>query len=177
MARDERLRKAYELGFNYEMKFGGCCQCTIAAIQDALQLQNDDIFKAGTAFAGGLGLMSDGICGALIGGAIVLSYRFGRERTNFSDPQRTRLHVYKLTEKLHNRFKKKYGGYTCKDVQKKLFGRSYNLRDAIELEEFLQAGGHKDKCTSTVGTTAKWTVDIILEEEKRELESCYQKSC
>jgi len=30
------------LGFKYEKSITGCCQCTIAAIQDALDIRNDD---------------------------------------------------------------------------------------------------------------------------------------
>jgi hypothetical protein len=40
--------KAYELGKEYEKSYMGCSQCAIAALQDALDMRNDDIFKAAT---------------------------------------------------------------------------------------------------------------------------------
>ena len=51
-------------------------------------------------------------------------------------------------------------------VQKKVFGRSFNLRDDEEKEQFRAAGAHEDddKCCAAVGDGAKWAVEIILDE-------------
>ena len=45
----EVLDRAFERGKNYEMKNGGCPQCTLAAICDVLGVENDAVFKAATA--------------------------------------------------------------------------------------------------------------------------------
>jgi len=41
-----------ELAFNkakqYEMRSGGCSQCTLAGVFDALGVDDDDVFKAAT---------------------------------------------------------------------------------------------------------------------------------
>jgi hypothetical protein len=44
----EMLDKAYKLGKEYEKTYRGCGQCVIAALQDALEIRNDDIFKSAT---------------------------------------------------------------------------------------------------------------------------------
>ena len=160
----EILKKAYELGFNYEKEYGGCCQSVLAAIQDTLDMKNDAIFKAGTGLAGGLGATGAGTCGALSGGAMTISSRIGRDRNNFKDPEKIRFQAYLLAKKLYDRFVEEYGSGTCNDIQKRLFGRSYNLLDPAEFEAFEKAGGHIDKCTSVVGNAAKWTVEIMLEQ-------------
>jgi C_GCAxxG_C_C family probable redox protein len=170
MQKQEKLNKAYELGFKYEVEYGGCCQSTIAAIQDALELRSEDVFKSGTGIAGGIGLVWKGLCGSLIGGAMMISYKFGRERSNFADPQKTRFVTYRLTEQLYDRFVKEYGSAYCYDIQDKIFGGvAYNLRTEKGLKLFLEDGGHRDKCPYVVGKGAQWAVEIILdEEEKRE---------
>ena len=44
----ELADKAYNLGKEYERTYRGCSQCVIAALQDALEIRNDDIFKSAT---------------------------------------------------------------------------------------------------------------------------------
>ena len=160
-SKETLLKKAYELGFNYEREYGGCCQCVLAAIQDTLDMRNDALFKAGTGFAGGMGVTGVGPCGALSGGVMAISSQIGRERQNIKDPERIRWTAYDLTKKLYEKFVEEYGGGTCKEIQKKLFGRSFNLRDPNEYKEYEKAGGHATKCPSVVGNAAKWTVEIL----------------
>ena len=164
---DERAKKAFELGFKYEQDYGGCAQCTMAAVQNVLKSRNDDVFKAATGLVGGIGLVGKGTCGALIGGGLALGYRFGREYSNFADPKGTRYIACELVAQLYDRFLEEYGSGSCHDIQTKLFGRAYTLRDKKELEEFKKDGGHKDKCPTVVGKSAQWTVEMILEEEKK----------
>jgi len=71
---------AWKLGFDYEKKYRGCSQCTIAAIQGALGLRNDFVFKAGSGLATGGGLPRVGFCGGYSGEVMVMSTIFGRRR-------------------------------------------------------------------------------------------------
>ena len=112
---------------------------------------------------GGTALSSQGTCGALAGGMIAISTLVGSTYQEFTEGQKKRL-VFKYTKLLYNRFIKEYGSPLCCDVQKKLFGRSYNLLDKQEYEAFEKAGAHVDKCTSVAGNAAKWTAEIILNE-------------
>jgi len=166
--REDILKKAYELGFKYEATYGGCCQSTIAAIQDALGIKNDDVFKCGTGIAGGVGLVWKGLCGSLMGGVMMISYIFGRDRSNFADPEKTRFAVYQLAEQLYNRFVQEYGSAYCYDIQSRVFGGlAYNLRTEKGFRQFLEDGGHRDKCPDVVGKGAQWAVEIILDEQER----------
>jgi len=44
----ELVEKAYTLGKEYDKTYRGCSQCVIAALQDVLEIRNDDIFKSAT---------------------------------------------------------------------------------------------------------------------------------
>ncbi len=50
------VQAAYDKGRDYEGRATDCCQCVIAAIQDAINCENNDILRAGSALAGGLGV-------------------------------------------------------------------------------------------------------------------------
>lgn len=61
----EIIQHAFFLGFEYEKTIRGCCQCTIAAIQDALEIQNDAVFRAGSGLTAGGGISCEGSCGGV----------------------------------------------------------------------------------------------------------------
>jgi len=160
----ELLEKAYELGKTYERTYRGCGQCVIAALQDALNIRNDDIFKAATGLAGGTGLASDSGCGAYTGAIMVLSSLVGRERNDFSDSENIRFKTHQLTRKFRERFIREYGSVICRDIQNKILGRYYDLADPQEYEKFHNAGAHDVHCPEVVGKAAKWMAEIILKE-------------
>jgi len=107
--KEELLEKAYELGFEYEKKYKGCSQCTLGAVQDLFGIQDDAIFKAASGFAGGGGITIEGSCGGFTGGVMVLSQLCGRERSNFEDPDRTRMHSFDMAKRLIDAFKAEFG--------------------------------------------------------------------
>lgn len=157
------LENVYQLAFQYEAKLGSCPQCVLASLKETLGIGNESIFQASQGLSGGTALSSQGTCGALTGGMIAISTLVGRTYQEFTDGQKKRL-VFKYTKFLYDRFIREYGSPLCCDVQKKLFGRSYNLLNKQEYEAFEKAGGHVYKCTSVAGNTAKWTAEIILNE-------------
>lgn len=160
-------RKAYDLGFQYEKIYKGCSQCVLAAVQDLFGERNDDVFRAASGLAGGAGLCGDSGCGGYSGGIMALSQLHGRVRENFPDPERTRRKSFDLAKKLHDKFIAEYGSVICRDIQQKILGRGYYLRDPEEFEKFEKAGAHAEKCPSVVGNAAKWVTEILWEEGNR----------
>jgi len=158
------LNKAFERGKQHEMKSGGCSQCTIAGIFEALDIENADVFRATAGLADGVGLTGDGHCGALSGGVMAISYLFGRKKEDFGDMMKL-LDVCILSKKLHDQFLEKYGTCRCADIQNKFFGKFYNLYDPFEFKADAKAGV-LDKCSTLVGEVARMATKIIL--EKRE---------
>ena len=157
------LKKVYQLAFEYEQKYHYCSQCTVAALQETYQIKNDEVFSASFALGGGLANTSEGTCGALAGGAMIIGYFYGRKREEFFKGISNKKANY-LTKKLYDRFVQEYKSCICKDVQKKIFGRSFNFWDEKEKEIFEKSGGHIDKCPDVVAKTAQWTFKIIEEE-------------
>ena len=152
---------AYELGYEYEAKYGACSQCTILAIMDALKKRNRDVFKASFGFAGGIGSLSE-TCGALAAGIMMISLEHGRELENLTtQSEEERRDCMQMVRDLHARYIEEYGSTKCADVHMKIFGRTFDQWDPEEFDEFLRLGGHVDKCTTVVGNVARWTVEIL----------------
>lgn len=160
----EVAEKACKLGKEYEKTYRGCSQCVIAALQDALEIRNDDIFKSATGLAGGTGLAGDSGCGAYIGAVLVLSSLVGRERNNFSDPEGIRFRTHQLSRKFREKFVREYGSVVCRDIQNKILSRYYYLPDPQEYEKFHNAGAHDVHCPEVVGKAARWMTEIVLQE-------------
>jgi C_GCAxxG_C_C family probable redox protein len=168
MSNEELIKKAYDLGFKNEREYRGCAQCAISAIQDVLGAQNDFVYKAGSGLAGGAGECTDGLCGAYSGAIIMMSLFFGRERkdeaTEFG--RKEKYDSFHMASALHEKFIEKYGSVICSGIQKKIFGRSFDLRKDKDKQAFRNAGAHEldDKCCMVVGDGARWGTELILNE-------------
>jgi len=158
--KEEVIKKAFELGKKYEQKCTGCAQTAIAAIFDSLDIWNDDVFKAASGLADGLGLTGDGSCGALVGSSMVIGYLFGREKQDFPNITKP-MKSYGLVKELHDKYVEKYGTCRCYDVQKRGLGRTYNLWDPKEMKEAFSSG-MLDYCSTIVGEVAAMATEIIL---------------
>ncbi|MFX0094764.1 MAG: C-GCAxxG-C-C family protein [Candidatus Hodarchaeota archaeon] len=159
MLDQELLEQVYQLAYNYESQYGNCPQCVIAAVSEVFSLSLEELLKSAHGLAGGVGLSGAGTCGALSGGVMVLGHFYGRERKYFG--QRF-LKSYQKVKELYDKFIEEFGGPTCHEVQKKLFGRSFNLWDKDDFRKFEEAGAHKDKCPQVTGNVAKWVTTMLL---------------
>lgn len=167
MSKEQLSEKAYKLGFDYESNNHGCAQCTLAAVQDTLGLGDDSAFKGASGLSGGVGRMGH-VCGALTGGVIAIGLSMGRERKDFDSDHIPQLYyTEEVAKKLHDKFMEEYGTCNCREIQQKIFGRTFDLWNPGHWEIFEELGGHVDKCPSVVGKAARWTVEIILEEEEK----------
>ena len=112
-------------------------------------MRSDEALKAATAFGGGIGGMGSA-CGALIGGSMALSLLYGRSYDDMlkgkqSGKEKEQETLRILTKKLGERFEQEYGSFLCNDIEKKIFGRSFNKWNPAEREVKEAMGGHKDK--------------------------------
>jgi hypothetical protein len=158
------IERARALGFEYEKTITGCCQCTIAAVQDALDMRNDAVFKAGSGLTAGGGLSCAGSCGGYTGGVMVMSSVFGRCRQNWDNDRNEKDCAHRMAGALLNRFKRSYGSHICRKIHQRIFGRDFDLKVAAQRGDFEKLGAHVDKCTLVVGEAAAWAVELILEE-------------
>jgi len=156
----EIMQEVYQLGVELESTKYGCAQCTIAALQKAFEIENKDIFQAACPLSGGLGATTEGTCGALSGGVMILGYLWGRNKEEFEKGTNDR-ESQALAKLLYDRFIQEHGSCRCKDIQTKLLGRSFNFWDDEDMEAFEKAGGHRDKCPVVVAKACIWTAKII----------------
>ena len=165
MQKEEILNMAYEKGKKYELENGDCAQCTLSVVFEALGIEDDGVFRSATALADGLGLTTNGHCGALSGGAMAIGYLFGRKKEDFAIMKKL-VKANLLTKKLHDWYLERYGTIRCADVQQKLGGRVYNMYEPADFEQAVK-DGFFNISSSLVGDVARMTTQIILEERER----------
>ncbi|MGA2481020.1 MAG: C-GCAxxG-C-C family protein [Spirochaetia bacterium] len=158
------MRSAFDHGYSYEARYRSCGQCTVAAVQDALGIRNDVVFKTASCLGGGIGKLCDGSCGAYTGGVLMIGLLWGRIRDKFDGDAENKLASDKLTVGLHKEFVREFGSVTCREIHDRLFGRRFDLWDDADRELFDQAGAHRDKCTMVVAKAASLTTGLILGE-------------
>ncbi len=164
-SKEEILDKAYKLAYKYEAERGSCPQCVLAALHEIFEITDPETIKAADALAGGSALSTKGTCGALAGGLLAISSIVGRTYKDFSEGEQKR-RVFQYAKKFYDNFVKEYGSPVCQDIHKKLFGRTFDLLNQKDYQEFEKAGAHVDKCTSVSGNAARWAAEIILELKK-----------
>lgn len=164
--RQELMEEVYKLGMEYEQTREYCAQCVVAALEKVLEIKDKGIFQASYPLTGGLADTTQGTCGALSGGAMILGYLYGRSEEEF-EQNVSNNRATDLVKKLYDRSIKEYGSCLCKGVQKSIFGRSFDFWNEEDNKAFEQAGGHKDKCPTVVARLAAWTVEIIWDEENK----------
>lgn len=175
MEKEKILLEAERRAYRYEQEYRDCAQCTLLAIQELFGLESEEALKAATGFAGGIG-RSSSLCGAFTGGVMALGLKYGRDLRTMRHPDpETRLHLFReiedrldrLIQRLSERFVETYGSTVCKEIETKLFGRSFDKWNPEERKEKDRLGGHEDKCPSVVGNGTRWVAELILEEEAK----------
>jgi C_GCAxxG_C_C family probable redox protein len=148
---------AYQKALDYELAYGCCPQCVLATIQETVGIIDDGTIKASHGLSGGGGLMGYGACGALTGGLMALSARFGRDRDKL-DKGRC-INNFKKSKELVERFRDTFGGITCAELQQQFTGRTYDMWNADEYKAFDQDRGQQ--CAHATGTVTKWVIEML----------------
>lgn len=172
LSQEQLLEKVYELGVGFERYSGSCSQCTVAALHEILGFESV-IVKVASSSCGGQAGCSVGTCGAVVGGAIVLDYYLGRpaellSATSESQAGQDALEsIMEVSGAFCKRFNDEYGSILCPGIQKKIYGRSFNLQDPADWDAFMEAGAHSDptKCMRVVGSAARWVLEILIEKK------------
>ena len=154
--------RASQLAADYEKTCTGCAQSAVAGLLDAFEIDSEDVFRAASGLADGIGLTGDGSCGSLTGCAMVIGLIFGRERKDHRDMMKP-MQSYLLCKELHEGIIREYGSCRCHDIQQKIMGRTYNLLDPKELEEAMKEG-MLEHCAGVVGRTTRRAAELILKE-------------
>ena len=165
--KEEIIKKAHDLGVEYEAKYKGCCQSTFLAIVDALRWGGleiipkdveDKLYPGICLLTAGVCMTGEGTCGAVAGSVMAIGFALGipQETDDVSIANRAGI---KVRDTLLAEYYKKYGSILCKDVMRKYFGKAWNLVSDEMTQEFL---GITDGCT--IRSTASLATGIILDE-------------
>ncbi|MCX7155691.1 MAG: C-GCAxxG-C-C family protein [Rhodocyclales bacterium] len=149
--------QAYAKAVKYELDYGCCPQCVLATVQETVGIVDDQTIKASHGLSGGGGLLGEGVCGALSGGLLALSAKYGRDRDKLDRGRY--INNFKKARELTERFRTEFGGVTCKELQQQFTGRTYDMWDAAEYKAFDDARGQK--CAHATGTVTKWVVELL----------------
>ena len=158
-------RKALENDF-----YSGCSQSVLGALQEEFGIGNKESFKAATVLSGGVARQGE-TCGAIIGALSALGLVMGRERMEDEETYKAMMpHSIEVRNRFREELKKQFGfkgeleSTLCRDIQKELYGRSFNMVDDEGRQEFLDAGGHSETgCPKVCGIAAQVAAEKILD--------------
>ena len=129
-------------------------------MQDKLKVGSQEVFKAGSALAGGVARRGE-TCGALTGAIMGLCCLVGRERLEDTEQYRRAMAE---AQRVYDAFKEKIGHTICSEIHKIRYGKVYRLFIPEEGKAFHEMGGHGRKgCPEVCGVAAKIAAEVILD--------------
>ena len=156
-SKSELADEVYENAVCYELDCGGCPQCVLTAVQDAVGLVEDQTIKAAHGLSGGGGLLGKGTCGALAGGLMAISVKRGRDRDQLYKGKY--INNFQKSRELIERFRNEFNGVTCEELQKNFTGNTYDMWDSEQYSQFDKERGMK--CAHAAGTVARWVIEML----------------
>ncbi|MEW5789176.1 MAG: C-GCAxxG-C-C family protein [Pseudomonadota bacterium] len=155
--KSQAAEQAYEKALRYELDYGCCPQCVLAAVQETVGVIDDATIKASHGLSGGGGLSGQGACGALTGGLMALSAKRGRDRDKL-DRGRF-IGNFQKGKELVERFKAEFGGVTCEELQARFTGRTWDMWKPEEYKAFSDARGLQ--CAEATARVTRWVVEMM----------------
>jgi C_GCAxxG_C_C family probable redox protein len=151
-------------------KFSGCSQAVLLALQEAFKIGDEESFKSATVLSGGVARRGE-TCGALIGGLLALGLVVGRKDiTNTQAYRDAMVPANYIIEEFKNRLKIEFNfskplfSTICRDIQERIYGRSFDLNNPEEYHLFLDAGGHSQQgCPKVCSIATVVTAQKLLE--------------
>jgi C_GCAxxG_C_C family probable redox protein len=160
------IEKAAQLAYDYELKYFGCSQTTLAGLIEAFAMGGPELLRASTCLAGGIARRGH-VCGALTGGLILIGYLTGRDDMEMF-PQYQR--AMEWGNVLYAKFLKEFGTVSCSGIQELKFGRKYDLQNLEEREELHRKMAELgDGCQSVTSAGARLTGEVIAEILKQDV--------
>ncbi len=155
-------QQAYERAFDLDVKFGCCPQCVLTTVKETVGHVTDETIKASHGLSGGGSLVGEGMCGALTGGLLALGAKKGRDADKLDKGRG--IANFNAGKKLVEQFKEEFGGTTCKELQEKFSGQTWDFWKPEEYQGFKDARG--DRCAYATGIVTKWVVEELTPRKK-----------
>lgn len=99
-----------EQAYAYHKQGYNCCQCVLMAFSDRLETMGQ-LIDIGAGFGGGAG--TGELCGAVVGGIMVLSALTPMDP---ADPAGSKKRALALSRELQKRFDQRYGAVRCREL-------------------------------------------------------------
>ena len=129
-----------------------CCTAVLMAFRDKLGLSEQQCYGISSGMGGGL--RTGNVCGALIGGVMVLGVLFPHDPTT---GEAGKAYNTELTQRLQSRFAEKQGDTLCAVLKP---------REALYQKKNYIAHGAEKSCDHYIALTVELVEEIIEEEEK-----------
>ncbi len=156
-SREKVLDRVAWAAYHNERAYEGCSRSVLQALQSHLHLGDAGALKASTGLAAGVARMGES-CGALTGAVMAIGLALGSEEPKDVQAYRDTMEA---AAEMHNRFKEETGSSLCFEIQKRLFGRSFDFKRDEEAEEWYKTAG-LDECPVVCAISARIAADIIL---------------
>jgi len=145
-------------------KYSCCSQSVLLALQEAFDIGDQESFRAATVLSGGVARRGE-TCGALLGGLMALGLVYGRDDIRDTQAYRDAMKpANEIVDEFKRRLEEEFGfdepldSTICRDIQERIYGRSFDLNNPEDYPLFLEAGGHDDEgCPKTCAVAAKVT--------------------
>lgn len=144
----------------YKNRYHGCAPTSFALIADFTGIDSSDAFKALVGLSGGIGLVGNSACGALIGAAAAISLAFDLDREVLATNHDAEFKVHVAVRSVVDKFVAKYGGVTCNEVQIALHGKAFDLNSEEQREEFNLI---EKRCPEAIKDAVEWAIDSLLQ--------------
>lgn len=173
---EELISKAKQRAL--ESPYHGCATSTFTALAEVLEMESrDEVFKCMIGLAGGVGHLTKGTCGALIGAAAAISLNYNKSKRDVIEAIGTpnALHpqdpyiplffqdIFEAIALVANKLQEKYGGTLCNEIQRSLYGKAFDLlnpKKHVKFVEFMQS--YPVNCYTVESDIVGWTMGILL---------------
>ena len=157
---EKLIERSAQLAYQYEIKYFGCCQTTLAGLIEAFGIGGPDLLRASTCLAGGVARRGH-VCGALTGGLMMIGFLTGRDDLEmFAQYQR----AMDYADLLYSKFQDEFGTVNCSEIQKMKFGRTFDLQSQEEREELHKiVAESQDGCQSVTSAGARMAAEVMSE--------------
>jgi hypothetical protein len=143
---------------NYLRLSSNCAQPSFSALNDQFGLGADiTLIKALTPLPG-IALRGE-TCGIVTSSMLALGIVYGRDRLDDSEGFFRSLPPCRA---FCGAFSKEFGGTKCDDVTRSLCGRTYNLANPAEAEEWRNSGV-ADRCSDVIAKGVRMAAEIIMQ--------------
>ena len=174
MSPDEGLLDRVRRRAHENDKYSGCSQAVLLSLQEEFGIGDIESFKSATVFGGGVSYQGE-TCGALLGALMALGLVIGRDTMEDTPTYRAAVgHAVdvwtRFREELQSQlgFNERLTSSLCRDIQRNIYGRSFDMTNEEDYRAFLEAGGHGDEgCPRVCAVAAQVAAEKIVDIMKR----------